>query len=109
MSAAIAQKIYRHKFTIVRCLWKLQAESFLIWTIGIIMMIFSWGLMDSMEWNIVEIVLVLICYALSIFMFTLMSKEQFISRVEFFAFETILSVEILAVSLKTVGYIKYNT
>lgn len=92
MGGAIGHKLYRHGYAIIRCLGKLCMESFLLWAIGLIMMIFSWGLMDAMEWNMVEIVMVFICEGLSIFMFTLMSKEQFITKLEFVAFEAILSL-----------------
>jgi len=50
-----------------------------------------------------------ICIALSIFMLTLMTKEEFITKMEFLAYEAILGVEIVAVSIKTVGFIKYNS
>lgn len=80
-----------------------------MWIIGVIMMIFSWSLLDALEWGIVEIVMTMLCEIMSLFMLTLLTKEEFITRMEFIAYETILAIEIVVVSIKTVGFIKHSS
>lgn len=51
-----------------------------------IMMVFTWSLLDALEWGVVEIIMTVISIALSIFMLTLMTNEQFITKMEFLAY-----------------------
>lgn len=44
------------------------------------MMVFSWSLLDSLEWGLLEIIMVILCQFLSIFMLTLMTSEKFITK-----------------------------
>lgn len=106
ISVAIALKILRHKFVMLRSLLKMQTECYLLWIINFIIMVFSWSLLDANNWNIVEKLLVMVCEFLSIFMLTLLTKEDFMSRMEFIAYECVLGIEIIAVSIKTVSFIK---
>jgi hypothetical protein len=40
-----------------------------------IMMVFSWALLDAISWNFFEMALVLVCEILSLFMLTLLTHE----------------------------------
>ena len=104
--AAIGCKIYKHKLPLLRSLLQTQKKSFLVWVIIIMMMIFSWNLADNLDWNIFEKILLVLCEFTAMLTVTLILNPKFITKFQFIAFELIFVLEVLMVSLKTVGYLK---
>lgn len=105
---AIGLKVMRHRYQMLIKFAIIQLECFLIWVISFIMMVFSWSLLDAIQWDFGEKIMVMICEFLSTIMLTMLTHDKFISKLEFISFEVILAIEIICVSIKTVSFIRYD-
>lgn len=57
----IGSKFFIHKHQLIRKLLHIQMESFLIWIVTVIYIIFSWSLCDALGWNLFEKVMMVMC------------------------------------------------
>jgi hypothetical protein len=103
---AIGIKIYQQKIMFLRKGLKTQLEALLLWVVTVVFIIFTWSLCDALGWNIGEKVLIVVCEVLETFLIVLLTEPTFISKMEFYGFAGALSVNVIALSLKTVGFIQ---
>lgn len=102
----IVMKLYNHKYELIRSIIHIQKEIFLLWIVTTIFIIFSWSLCDALNWSFFEKLLVVLCEILQTFLISLLTDFRFISKIEFYGFEATIGLNIIALAIKTVGFIK---
>lgn len=83
-------------------------RSFLLWIVTALIIIFGFSLSHTLGWTSFEIMLLLIIIFLQNAVLILLSNWRYTSKVQFVVYETILSVNILVLGIKTVLFISYE-
>lgn len=60
-AGCVGAKFFIHKYQLIRKVPYLQFESFLLWVVTMIYIIFSWSLCDALGWNLFEKIMIVLC------------------------------------------------
>ena len=103
--AAFILKLVKEGRVILRALIPVYLRLFLIWVVSLLSIIFSFSLSHELGWPMLEIITQTVCEILTTSTLVILCYPQFISRPEYFAYQILLAINILALGIKTVIYI----
>lgn len=106
---AFGFKLYKEGRLLLKSILFVYFKMFLIWIVSILSIIFSFSLSHELDWNMVEIIALNISQVLSTSTLVVLCNWRFVNKIEFIAFEAILGINIIALGIKTVIYLEYDS
>ena len=103
--SAFIFKLCKEGKRLLRVIFLAYIKMFLIWIVAFLVIIFSYSLSHELGWNMVEIISLILCELLSSSTLIILCNWQFIQKMEFIAFVIVLSINIIALGIKTVIFI----
>jgi hypothetical protein len=107
-SLSIGIKFYRHKAALAMALPRILIESFLLWIVTLLVLMFSFALEDKMSWTFFEKMLSMANIFLQTSAFVLLTNMKFISKREFVNYEITLALNVVSLAHKSVWFLTYE-
>ena len=105
---AFVLKLYKNGRPLLKALLGIYLRMFLLWVVSLLSTIFSFSLSHELGWPMLEIITQTVCEILTTSTLIIFCSPQFVSKVEYVAYQGLLAINILALGIKTVIFIEYD-